>query len=96
MKPQHPFVSTKLTTAVDNRDVQSMVAHFRACGGRVDPGLGKVQVRSTMPVMESAPAVRHGFWADALDYSNHQRLAVLFCSYSHESSNAPAFCENPR
>lgn len=32
---------------------------------------------------------------EVFDPTNHQRLAVLFCSFSPESNNAPAFCVNP-
>lgn len=32
---------------------------------------------------------------EVFDPMNHQKMAVLFCSFSHESNNAPAFCVNP-
>ncbi|CAM1296401.1 PIKFYVE (predicted) [Pycnogonum litorale] len=47
----------------------------------------------------SSVAPSYGFsWkrkTDALDPYKHQRLPVLFCSYSYISSNAPNFCVNP-
>lgn len=32
---------------------------------------------------------------DSLDPLKHQRLSVLFCSYSPVSANSPYFCVNP-
>ncbi|XP_023718004.1 1-phosphatidylinositol 3-phosphate 5-kinase isoform X3 [Cryptotermes secundus] len=103
---QHPFVSAKLTSAVDSCEVQSLLAHFRACGGRVTSAStspeplhstkAPARVNSTTAdATHSSAAGKQSSWPDALDPANHQRLAVLFCSYSHESHNAPAFCVNP-
>ncbi|KAJ9599192.1 hypothetical protein L9F63_010323, partial [Diploptera punctata] len=100
LRPQHPFISAKLTEPVDSREIQTMVAHFRACGGRVDSRyenlrVGKIQTRGSITATDPSSAVKYNSWPDALDPNNHQRLTVLFCSYSHESQNAPAFCVNP-
>lgn len=106
LRPQHPFVSAKLTSAADSNEVQTLLAHFRACGGRVtstpaSPELlhsTKALTRgssTTGDATNSSSVSKQHSWPDALDPTNHQRLAVLFCSYSHESQNAPAFCVNP-
>lgn len=34
MKPQHEFINYKFTTTMDNKDLQSLLARFRASGGR--------------------------------------------------------------
>jgi 1-phosphatidylinositol-3-phosphate 5-kinase len=106
LQPQHPFVSAKLTSSVDSCEVQTLLAHFRACGGRVtstsssleplNSSKARMRVNSTTAdATNSSAAGKQNPWPDALDPANHQRLAVLFCSYSHESNNAPAFCVNP-
>ncbi|XP_067015555.2 1-phosphatidylinositol 3-phosphate 5-kinase [Anabrus simplex] len=93
--PQHQFVSAKITSTMDNKEVQAMLAHFRACGGRL-PLVPSCCQELQLPTKKAdTPEQKESSWPDALDPSNHQRLAVLFCSYAHESSNAPAFCVNP-
>jgi 1-phosphatidylinositol-3-phosphate 5-kinase len=102
---QHPFVTAKLTSSVDSCEVQTLLAHFRACGGRVSSTASPEPLNSTKAPTQvnsttadathSSAAGKQSSWPDALDLANHQRLAVLFCSYSHESHNAPAFCVNP-
>lgn len=67
-----------------------MLAHFRACGSRsenrrqIPNGVAK---QSCVEMLENC--VAH---LDALEPINHQRLSVLFCSYSLVSNNAPEFC----
>ncbi|KDR20319.1 1-phosphatidylinositol 3-phosphate 5-kinase isoform X2 [Zootermopsis nevadensis] len=106
LRPQHPFVSAKLTSTVESCEVQTLLAHFRACGGRVtstptSPELLHSTKAPTQGCSTTGDAVntsavsKQSSWPDALDPANHQRLAVLFCSYSHESQNAPAFCVSP-
>ncbi|KAF5299848.1 hypothetical protein FQA39_LY11385 [Lamprigera yunnana] len=94
IKQAHPFVTARIRTSADNIDFQSMLAHFRACGGRLEH---KQNIcRSEFEVSPQIEA-RHTFefqsgHLDSLDPLNHQKLAVLFCSFSHLSQNAPAFC----
>lgn len=85
-------MTAKLTNSADSSEVQTMLAHFRATGGRLPlptkhlttpPPRPSQQLPTTPPLL------------DALDPANHQKLAVLFCSYSPVSNNAPAFCVNP-
>lgn len=90
----HPFVSSCLTTKVsDSSDLQDLLANFRACGGRykhkeMDYNDNQ-QSKITNLLSKNLTSV------DILDLNNHQRIAVLFCSFSHCSNNAPAFCVNP-
>jgi 1-phosphatidylinositol-3-phosphate 5-kinase len=106
LQPQHPFVSAKLTSAVDSREVQTLLAHFRACGGQVTSAPTPSELlrstkalahgnNSTGDAANASAVTKQSSWPDALDPANHQRLAVLFCSCSHDSQNAPAFCVNP-
>ena len=93
LQPQHPFVSAKLTSAVDSWEVQALLAHFRACGGRVRSTSNYSQLtkarrqgsNTTVDGTLSSAIDRQISWPDALDPANHQRLSVLLCSYSHES-----------
>lgn len=70
--------------------MQALLANFRACGGRL-------QKTQTQPSLTALPTQQAALQipADALHPTNHQHLAVMFCSYAHESNNAPAFCVNP-
>lgn len=94
LKPQHPFVQARLTTDVDSREVQALLANFRACGSRLYPTnnvLSDKQILIQSEVTEQPP-----MWPDCLDPASHQRLSVLFCSFSHTgNSDTPAFCVNP-
>ncbi|XP_066249810.1 1-phosphatidylinositol 3-phosphate 5-kinase isoform X1 [Euwallacea similis] len=86
----HPFLNAKITN-IDDNNVQNMLAHFRACGGQY-PKKEVLNVGANETQEESS--TEKGL-LDVLDPMNHQRLAVLFHSFSHESNNAPAFCVNP-
>lgn len=89
--PVHPFITAKLTQPANSHEVQTMLAFYRANGGRLpQPPLNRL-VPTHQPIPAPAPPPE----TDALDPAKHQRLSVLFCSYSHESPNAPAFCVNP-
>lgn len=74
-----------------------MLAHFRACGGRLEKKatlaiINKDTNENLRKKLRSDFELDH---VDVLDPNNHQRLAVLFCSYSDKSNNAPAFCVYP-
>ncbi|XP_032663167.1 1-phosphatidylinositol 3-phosphate 5-kinase isoform X1 [Odontomachus brunneus] len=99
LKSQHPFVQTRLTS-YDSRDVQNMLANFRACGSRLYPTHNVLLQQSSVPVESNneqnvATTAIVNFWPDCLDSSSHQRLSVLFCSFSHTGNDTPAFCVNP-
>ncbi|CAL7943576.1 unnamed protein product [Xylocopa violacea] len=94
LKPQHPFVQARLTTDVDSQEVQALLANFRACGSRLYPTNNvlsdKQQILIQNEVTDQPPV-----WPDCLDPASHQRLSVLFCSFSHTGNDTPAFCVNP-
>lgn len=102
LKLQHPFVQARLTS-YDSRDVQNMLANFRACGSRLYPTHNVLLQQSSAPVESNneqnvataATTAVVNFWPDCLDPSSHQRLSVLFCSFSHTGNDTPAFCVNP-
>ncbi|XP_046466655.1 putative 1-phosphatidylinositol 3-phosphate 5-kinase isoform X1 [Neodiprion pinetum] len=94
LKPPHAFVGTNITNSADSREVQTLLANFRACGSRIYP--------TNNVIMDMKPTVvpndRNDHIAkrlDCLDPLTHQRLSVLFCSFSHSSNTTPAFCVNP-
>nr|CAD7586825.1 unnamed protein product [Timema genevievae] len=93
--PRHEFVSAKITSSADSKEVQTLLAHFRACGSRLCPSEACVESPLLKGSTEQPGKLQATPWPDALDLARHQRLAVLFCSYSQESSNFPAFCVNP-
>lgn len=96
LRPQHPFAQARLTTDVDSREVQNLLANFRACGNRIYPThnvlLDRVQ---QSPASFESNEQQVPSWPDCLDPSSHQRLSVLFCSFSHTGNDTPAFCVNP-
>ncbi|XP_011863419.1 PREDICTED: 1-phosphatidylinositol 3-phosphate 5-kinase isoform X2 [Vollenhovia emeryi] len=97
LKSQHPFVQARLTTDVDGREVQGLLANFRACGNRIYPThnvlLERTQQQSPTALESNEQQIPS--WSDCLDPSSHQRLSVLFCSFSHTGNDTPAFCVNP-
>lgn len=76
-----------------NNELQGLLAHFRACGGRYVKRPFSIEIKNDdnnyINEMDSLELL------DVLEPNNHQRLAVLFYSFSHSSNNAPAFCVYP-
>lgn len=80
-----------------------MLSHFRACGGRlvyqqrpiIDEMNNKLNTTENENDVEKQDTKLQPTLIDVLELDNHQRLAVLFCSFSTESNNAPAFCVDP-
>ncbi|XP_058804589.1 1-phosphatidylinositol 3-phosphate 5-kinase isoform X2 [Phymastichus coffea] len=98
LKPPHPLLQIKLTLSADSREVQNMLAHFRACGSRldkIDPAL--LEKKPISMQSEASEQQQQVMWPDCLDPVSHQRLSVLFCSFLHNTNtdNTPAFCVNP-
>lgn len=91
MRAPHEFVTKPISDSIDSNEVQTLLTHFRACGGR----LPKKPLLDIKPIEEINKEKRHEDVLDVLNPRNHQRMAVLFCSFSKESINAPAFCVNP-
>ncbi|CAH1155707.1 unnamed protein product [Phaedon cochleariae] len=92
VKPYHPFLLSKITASADDVNIQNMLANFRACGGRYEK---KENMCVKIVPKNSERTESDNSSKDVFDPNNHQRLAVLFCSYSSESNNSPAFCVNP-
>ncbi|KAK9746951.1 FYVE zinc finger [Popillia japonica] len=97
LKPPHPFTTARITGNVDSNEIQTVLAHFRACGGRLEKKstLDVVSKDSNENLKKRLRGDLEFDHIDVLDPNNHQKLAVLFCSYSHKSHNAPAFCVYP-
>ncbi|KAG1683157.1 1-phosphatidylinositol 3-phosphate 5-kinase [Nymphon striatum] len=107
----HPFIFTNLTNSVGNPSVSDLLANFRACGGQIKrlcPHEVANKKREKKIKMEESASLKFQssmsmqnsslYWerkVDALDTYKHQRLPVLFCSYSYVSNNAPNFCVSP-
>ncbi|XP_074111998.1 1-phosphatidylinositol 3-phosphate 5-kinase fab1 isoform X2 [Cotesia typhae] len=90
-KPRHPFTLARLTAGIESREVQALVADFRARGSRLNP-TNNVLLPTVKTEAQEVPTAK---WPDCLDPVSHQRLAVLFCSFSHNADNVPKFCVNP-
>ncbi|XP_012235504.1 putative 1-phosphatidylinositol 3-phosphate 5-kinase [Linepithema humile] len=98
LKLQHPFAQIRLTTDADNREVQSLLADFRARGSRLYPTHNVLLDKALQSAATSAESNEQQLipsWPDCLDPASHQRLSVLFCSFSHTGNDTPAFCVNP-
>lgn len=92
LKPPHPFITAQICKSADSAEVQSLLAHFRACGGRYEKKNSMVTEKSC----ENEDFKENDLdKIDVLNPNNHQKISVLFCSFSHESNNAPAFCVYP-
>ncbi|XP_017482911.1 PREDICTED: putative 1-phosphatidylinositol 3-phosphate 5-kinase [Rhagoletis zephyria] len=87
----HPFLKLKITTAWDNRDIQTLLAEFRAYGGRYPKKLKMFKKLNQVP----QKVVEEHLHKDALDLENHQRLPVLFCSFYFNPKSASSFCAPP-
>ncbi|XP_034942912.1 1-phosphatidylinositol 3-phosphate 5-kinase [Chelonus insularis] len=98
LKPRHPFTLMKFTSGVDSKEVQTLLADFRARGSRL-PFSNNVILEKNTKVVETESTIINDStglrWPDCLDPASHQRLPVLFCSFSHNANNVPAFCLNP-
>ncbi|XP_045464624.1 1-phosphatidylinositol 3-phosphate 5-kinase [Harmonia axyridis] len=93
IRPPHLFTTAKFVNSVDSNEIQNLLANFRACGGRLEK---KNSILKPSKKIEELPEKQvQDERIDVLDPLHHQRLAVLFCSFSNESQNAPAFCMNP-
>lgn len=101
-KAIHPFVVAKLKDNATSSDVAQLLAYYRALGGRLTPGYERSDdVRenscSRLKVLDQHSQT-DSMGTCEMDYTdprNHQRISVLFCSFSHYSNNAPEFCMNP-
>lgn len=108
--PSHKFVSYKFTEEWNRSNyIQSMLADFRARGGTIKYLCPHERVAkekrvmsevtkdptSKVPEDQTSAGLCWEKKVDALSPYNHQSIAVLFCSYSCTSNNAPNYCVNP-
>ncbi|XP_067633023.1 putative 1-phosphatidylinositol 3-phosphate 5-kinase isoform X2 [Eurosta solidaginis] len=87
----HPFLKLKITTPCENRDIQTLLAEFRAYGGRYPKKKKMLKVRNQV----AQKVAEEHIYKDALDLENHQRLPVLFCSFYFNPKSASSFCAPP-
>ncbi|KFB47996.1 AGAP005216-PA-like protein [Anopheles sinensis] len=95
--PVHPFVTHKITASIDSKEMQTILASFRACGGRY-PKVSMMKKGSSRKRRLTTLAQRsleEFVYRDALDIENHQRLPVLFCSFNYNENVPSTFCAQP-
>lgn len=85
-------ITTKIS---DSPEIQSLLANFRACGGRLPHKKPHLNQEEVVQVRQKSEVNHQQKNVDILEMKNHQKLAVLFCSFSPKSNNAPAFCVDP-
>jgi len=83
---------SKLTEDINGDEVQTMLALFRAQGGRI---LHNQLEKSSIKTKKNNYSKKEKL-VDIFDPVNHQRLPVMFYSFCPESNNAPSFCVEPR
>ncbi|GFR67626.1 1-phosphatidylinositol-3-phosphate 5-kinase [Elysia marginata] len=106
----HPLITCNLTEPIWDLDTQSVLADFRARGGRIlvpeqtNGKQARIIAEANLKKLEESSFVDNAtgksgpLWAkriDCLDVMNHQRLNVLFSSYSYKSNNHPFPCVYP-
>ncbi|XP_050432860.1 putative 1-phosphatidylinositol 3-phosphate 5-kinase isoform X2 [Adelges cooleyi] len=91
LKPKHNFITSKLTEDISSNKVQTMLALFRAQGGRVQITSSKKSL-----IKPKKSVTKKDKLIDVFDSVNHQRLPMMFYSFCQESNNAPSFCVEPR
>lgn len=102
----HPLINAVMQKPDDDGHVLALLASYRAAGSRLRARSGDrcsdstslhhhdTDISIAVDVAndgehEMAPRI------DCLDIRHHQRISVLFSSFSHESANAPELCVNP-
>ncbi|XP_005181106.2 putative 1-phosphatidylinositol 3-phosphate 5-kinase [Musca domestica] len=98
LNPPHEFLKMKITAPIDNKDIQTLLAEFRAYGGRY-PKRSKMfkflKPHKEKKSQNSQKSNDGNIYKDALDIENHQRLPVLFCSFIFNPKGASSFCATP-
>ncbi|KAK5982676.1 FYVE zinc finger [Trichostrongylus colubriformis] len=87
--PRHCYA----TCGGRNADNAENLSYFRAFGGVIFRK--RLQMRKMKDVTESSKERQRSRRHDMLDPYVHQRVAVLFGSFSPKSPNAPYFCVRP-
>ncbi|KAL1464236.1 hypothetical protein WDU94_003902 [Cyamophila willieti] len=95
LRNPHPFVNEVLTESCQSVKVQSSLALFRACGGRLTPCNNFNRTVPPLPLATNAlPSAPVSSKIDALQPSNHQRLPVLIY-ICRSPIHTPGFCVEP-
>lgn len=92
LNPKHEFITSKLTEDINSEKVQTLLALFRARGGRI---LHNQQEKLSIKSKKNNYSKKEKL-IDIFDPVNHQRLPVMFYSFCPQSNNAPLFCIEPR
>ncbi|XP_072336106.1 1-phosphatidylinositol 3-phosphate 5-kinase isoform X2 [Scyliorhinus torazame] len=108
--PSHDLLSTRITHSLgNNQSLSKLLADYRARGGRIknkviDPFMQSKEDNPKTVMKDGEDESQRGqihnelMWptkVDCLSPANHQKLCVLFSSYSVQSSNAPNPCVSP-
>lgn len=92
--PVHEFLTMKITSSAENKEVQTALADYRRGGGSYPKVTKMKQIEKKLD--NSKQKSSNDTIRDALDVYNHQRLPVLFCSYYHNTRELPtSFCAQP-
>lgn len=100
----HEFISFSFTQSASSEEVKDLLSNFRSHAGslfhRVDcddhddmDEVDNFQTPAKRPSTLFKPVLNPDI--DSLDPGNHQRIAVLFSSYSLQSPISPLFCVPP-
>lgn len=96
--PVHDFITHKIVAPIDNKELQTIIASFRASGGRF-PKIIRMNTITKNAINENKEYARKlnddYVFKDALDIYNHQQLTVLFCSYYYSPKTTSSFCASP-
>ncbi|KAL9891944.1 1-phosphatidylinositol 3-phosphate 5-kinase fab1 [Glossina fuscipes fuscipes] len=98
LNPPHSFLKLKITAPADNCEIQTLLAEFRAYGGRYPkkPEFFKtLGERQTNIYYNPQKIPEDVIYKDVFDIENHQRLPVLFCSFFYNQKGASSFCAPP-
>lgn len=94
LNPPHPFLTTKITAPIDNRELQTLLAEFRSFGGKYPKKKKMTKLKRRESFQKPQKVSEEQLYKDALDLENHQRLPVLFCSF-YFNPKASSFCAQP-
>ncbi|KAK6645654.1 hypothetical protein RUM43_001934 [Polyplax serrata] len=91
--PKHPFITVKITDTANSVEVQTLLALFRANGGRIPMTLSdseKKELReNSKNQVNNVPVAKKSEILDVLDPVNHQRLPVVVNMYFYGTYDIP-------
>lgn len=95
--PPHDFTKYRIVSPVESKEVQTVLASFRASGGRYpkQSQMQKSTVRKRRITTLPQKSIEEYTNKDALDLVNHQQLPVLFCSFYYNPNAPSSFCAQP-